>query len=153
MAEEPTTAASERERNLELLREGTERYNSGDLSFVIELAADDIEVFAHSGLINSGTYAGRDEFQRWMMSWQEAWAEITIDIRQVETVQDRFLLVEVGQQAVGAGSGVPVEMDIVQLIEVGGGEIRRFHLYPDRASAEATLERLAAGSPDADNGA
>jgi ketosteroid isomerase-like protein len=142
MAERDQISASERERNLELLRRGTEAYNSGDLSFVVELAADDIEVHADAGLVNSGTWQGRDEFQRWMLNWQEAWSEITLDVRNVETAEDRFLLVDVGQRATGAASGIPVEMDIVQLIEAGGGEIKRFHLYTDREQALAALERL-----------
>jgi len=136
---EDAMTASERERNLERLRNGIEAYNRGDLSFVYELAADDIEVHVDRNLINTGTYQGRDEFLRWMQNWQDAWRDITLDVRNVEAIGDRHLMVEVWQRAVGAGSGVPVEMDIVQLIEVGGGEIKRFHLYPDRESADAAL--------------
>jgi ketosteroid isomerase-like protein len=136
--------ASELERNLELLRRGTEAYNTGDLSFVMELAAEDIEVHAAAALMNSGDYSGRDEFRRWMYEWQEAWSEITLEIRGIETIEDRFLLVDVFQRAVGSASGVPVEMEIVQLIEVGGGEIRRFHLYADREAADGALARLRA---------
>ena len=52
------------------------------------------------------------------------------------------MLVDVWQRGVGAGSGVQVEMDLIQLIEVSDGEITRFHLYPTASSALATLERL-----------
>jgi ketosteroid isomerase-like protein len=143
MADERAAAeASERDRNLDLLREGVERYNTGDLSFTVELAADDIEVRAHGDLLNTGTYRGRGEFQRWMANWQDAWSEIELEVREVEAIDDRFLLVDVWQRAVGAGSGVPVEMDVTQLIEIGGGEIQRFHIYSDRDAALATLESL-----------
>jgi ketosteroid isomerase-like protein len=149
MADEQATEAAERERNLELLRRGTEAYNAGDLSFVTELAADDIEVHADPGLINTGDYRGKDEFLRWMQNWSEAWSEVTLEVRSVETADDRFMLVEVFQTGVGSASGVPVEMGLVQLFEIGGGEIKRFHLYPDRTAATATLERWRAGDPGA----
>jgi ketosteroid isomerase-like protein len=137
-----TDSEAERERNLALLREGIEAYNRGDLSFVIERAGEDIEVFAHPELLNTGTYEGREAFEDWMREWQEAWREITLDVRGAEAIGDNHLLVDVYQHAVGAASGVPVEMDIFQLIEVRDGEIKRFHLYPDRETALTALEAL-----------
>jgi ketosteroid isomerase-like protein len=77
-----------------------------------------------------------------MREWQEAWSEVTLDVRGVETIGDNHILVDVFQRAVGAASGVPVEMDLFQLIEVREGEIKRFHIYPDRESALAALEAL-----------
>jgi ketosteroid isomerase-like protein len=139
-------ADADRDPNEALLREGTEAYNHGDLGFVIEHAADDIEVFAHRELINTGVYRGREQFEAWLRNWQDAWSEITLEIRGVEAIGDKYLVVEAWQRAVGAGSGVPVEMEIVQLIEVREGKISRFHLYPDRESALAALEGLREGA-------
>ena len=65
--------------------------------------------------------------------------EITLDVRGAEAIGDNHILVDVYQSAIGAASGVPVEMDIFQLIEVREGEIKRFHLYPDRETAMAAL--------------
>ena len=134
--------------NVALLEEGIAAYNRGDLSFVIERAAEDIEVHAVGELVNAGTYHGRDEFSRWMMSWQEAWSEISLEVRGVEAIDERFLLVDVWQRAVGAESGVPVEMGIFQLIEARNGELARFHLYASRDQALAALERLGAAASD-----
>ncbi len=142
---------AERERNLALLHEGTEAYNRGDLGFVVEHAAEDIEVFSHPDLVNPGTYKGREEFEGWMRSWQEAWSEITIEIRGVETIGDDYLVVDTWQTGVGAVSGVPVEMNLVQLIGIREGQISRFHLYPDREKAITDLERLRTETAAADN--
>ncbi len=139
-----SAADEERERNLALLKDGTEAYNRGDLGFAVQHAADDVEVSVHHELINEGTNRGRDAFARWMANWQEAWSEMTIDIRDVETIDDTHLLVDVFQHGVGAASGVPVEMDLFQLIEVRDGQIARFHLYPDRETALAGLEQMRA---------
>lgn len=135
------------EENLALLREGVEAYNRGDLSFVYSRAAEDIEIYADPGLANSGTYHGRDAFERWTQEWLEAWSDFSLDVRAVEEIDERFLVVEVLQRGVGAESGIEVEMKLVQLIEVREGEIARFHLYPGREPAEAALDRLRAEPP------
>lgn len=132
--------------NVELLREAIEAYNRGDLSFVFERAAEDIEVHSDARLLNAGTYHGRAAFERWMHEWLEAWSEFAIDVRRVEEIEERFLVVEVQQRGIGSESGVAVEMDLVQLIEVRGGEIARLHLYPSRQGAMAALERLRASA-------
>ena len=137
-----TPSETDRDENLALLREGIEAYNRRDLSFVIERAGDDIEVYAHPELLNTGTYRGREAFENWMREWQEAWAQITLDVRGAEAIGDNHILVDVGQSAIGVASGVPVEMDIFQLIEVSDGEIKRFHLYPNRETAMAALEMM-----------
>ncbi len=126
--------------NVELLRAGTEAYNRGDLTFVFERAAEDIEVFAHPRLLNSGTYHGRAGFEKWVQEWYEAWSETTIEFEKIEEVEERFLVVEVRQRAVGRSSGVPVEMELVQVLEVRDSQIVRFHLYPDRDLADAALK-------------
>jgi len=133
---------TDQSENIKLLREGTDAYNRGDMTFVLSRAADDIEVYADRSLMNSGSYHGHDGFAKWMQDWNEAWREITIDVKKVEEIEGRFLVVEAHQSAVGSGSGVPVEMDIVQLIEVRDGQIARFNLYPDRALADAALAEL-----------
>ena len=128
--------------NVELFQEAIEAYNSGDLSFVYERAADDIEVHSHPALMNTGTWYGRDAFRHWMQEWLEAWSDFSIDIRRVQEIDGRFLIVEVVQHGVGSESGIPVAMDLVQLIDVREGEIARLHLYPALADAMATVERL-----------
>ncbi|MEO8092052.1 MAG: nuclear transport factor 2 family protein [bacterium] len=133
---------AERARNMELLREGTAAYNRGDLSFVLQRAGDDIEVHAHRGLVNAGTYHGREAFEDWMRNWLDAWREITLEVRGVELIGDSFLLVDAWQRGIGQASGIPVEMEITQLIEVRDAEIKRFHLYPNRELAQEALERL-----------
>lgn len=137
----------DRDRNVALLKQGIDAYNSGDLSFALEQAGDDIEVHTHRDLLNAGTYHGREAFEGWMRNWQDAWSEITLDVRSVEAIGDNYLLVDIWQRAVGAASGVPVEMEIAQLIEVSGGQISRFHLYPNREVALAALEGLREPEP------
>ncbi len=133
---------AESERNLELLEEAIEAYNRGDLSFAVARAGDDIEVFAHHELLNNGSYQGREAFERWLRERQEAGSEITIHVSSVQQQDHSQIHVDVHQHAVGAASGVPVDMDLFQLIEVRDAAIQRFHLYPDRGTALAALESM-----------
>jgi len=134
--------ASARERNLALLDQALEAYNSGDLGFVLEHAAPDIRVHAAAELANAGTYQGRDEFERWMRQWLEAWRITTIEIEEVIPVDERYLLIDVRQRGEGAGSGVEVEMELTQLVEIRDGLIARFELHATHEDAAAALERL-----------
>lgn len=130
--------------NRALLDEGIAAYNRGDLGFLFTSAADDIEVYSDPALVNSGAHRGREAFERWMREWQEAWRNFTIDVRAVEEIDGRFLMVDVLQRGVGSGSGIEVEMELVQLVELRDGEIARLHLYPDREKAQAALATLRA---------
>ncbi len=70
-------------------------------------------------------------------NWSEAWHTVTAEIVSVEELPGDHLIVEILQQAVGAGSGVPVEMTLFWLFQFVDGEVVRFHLYGSRATAIA----------------
>ena len=62
---------------------------------------------------------------------------MTAEIVSVEELSGDYLLVEVKQRAVGAGSGVPVEMALFWLFQFADGEVHKFHLYANREAALA----------------
>ncbi len=130
--------------NVVLLHRAIKAYNEGDLTFVFERAADDIEVHAAAGLANAGTYRGRAGFERWVAEWLEAWSDFSLDVLAVREVDGRFLLIDVRQTGVGSASGLEVEMNLTQLVEVQDGQITRFHLYHGHRDAERALEPLRA---------
>ena len=70
-------------------------------------------------------------------SWGEAFEDRqqNRDHRRRPTPDDHHVIAEVHQTAVGAGSGVPVEMTIFYLFEFRDGQVVRFHLYADRDEA------------------
>lgn len=145
-------AEEAKSRNERLLRAGIDAYNRGDFGWVYAHAADDIEVEVDPGLLNTGHHRGKPAFERWLVDWQEAWSEMEIEILALEQVDERFLLVDVLQRGTGAASGVPTVMELVQLIEVAGGAIARFHLYPDRERALEALARNRAAAPAGPDG-
>lgn len=134
-----------RQRNVELTRRGFDAYNSGDSEALMALLHPDVELLADHELLNSGTFTGHDGFMQWSAEWLEAWEEFRVDANAVEPVGDNFLLVDSHQVARGAGSGIPVEMDVYWALEVEEGSLRRMHLYASRARA---LEAIASWSEE-----
>ncbi len=70
--------------------------------------ADDVEVFVPAELGNAGTYHGLEGFQSWISSWDDAWSDFRMEVKQMEAVGDRHVVAEVSNTGVGVGSGVEV---------------------------------------------
>jgi ketosteroid isomerase-like protein len=128
-------------QNVELTQRGFEAYNSGSYEAVIELLDPEVDLLADHELLNSGSFTGRDGFRRWSAEWLEAWDEFSIEANAVETIGEHFVLVDAHQVARGAGSGIPVEMDVFWAFEVSDGMLVRMHLYASRDRALGEIER------------
>ena len=124
---------------LALLQEGIEAFNRGDPAPALEILSEEVECRVAPGLMNTGTYRGHDGYLEMLASWDEAWGSVTANVVTVEELDGDHLLVEIHQRAIGAGSGVPVEMTIYWLFEFVGGQVVRFHLYADRDAALAAV--------------
>jgi ketosteroid isomerase-like protein len=132
-----------RQRKMEeLARRSIDAYNRRDAEALLEELDEEIEVYSPPELPNGGTYRGHQGFLQWLGQWDEAWEEFRLEIERIEFVGERYGVVTVRQFGRGAGSGVEVEMRIVQLYEVQGDKAIRIHLYPDREVALAAAERL-----------
>jgi hypothetical protein len=90
-------------------------------------------------LMNAGEWRGPAGFVEMTNGWEEAFGDITYDIRGIELVDDRNAVVAVHQEATGAGSGVPVTLDVFFLIEFEGEQALRLQIHPDREEALAAL--------------
>jgi ketosteroid isomerase-like protein len=122
---------------LKLLQDGIDAFNRGDAGPALSIFAQDIECFVAPGLMNTGTYPGHDGYLQMIEAWGEAWESIEAEVVGAEEVDADHLVVEIDQRAIGAGSGVPVQMKIFWLFEFRDGLVRRFHLYGDREAAIA----------------
>jgi ketosteroid isomerase-like protein len=128
------------QRNIELTRRGFDAYNAGDYEAVIALLHPDVDLLADHELLNSGSFTGHDGFRRWSAEWLEAWDSFAIEANAVETIGEHFVLVDAHQIARGAGSGIPVEMDVFWAFEIEDGRLARMHLYASRERALETIE-------------
>jgi ketosteroid isomerase-like protein len=132
---------SEREHNERLVREGMEAFNRGDLRALKEIFDERLESHVAPGLANAGTWHGRDGFAEMVATWSEAFETQHNSVVSVEHPDDHHVIARVHQAAVGAGSGVPVEMTLFYLFEVRDGRGVRLHLYPDREAALAAARK------------
>jgi ketosteroid isomerase-like protein len=122
-----------------LLAEGIAAFNRGDQASVLAVFAPDVESHVGRGLLNAGTWTGHDGYIEMVTAWGEAWEQIEIEPVGFEEPDPDHVVAELIQRAVGAGSGVPVEMTLFWLFQFRDGLVVRFHLYPDRDAALAAL--------------
>jgi ketosteroid isomerase-like protein len=132
---------SERESNERLLRGAVEAYNRGDVQAVVALFDPHVELYVDTAQGNPGTWRGLDGFRQMMESWRDAFAEDSSEVIDVSMADDNHLIAEMRQTAVGAVSGVPVEMTNYYLLEVRGGRAVRFHIYGDRETALTAVRK------------
>lgn len=109
---------------------------------LIPLADPEIEIFTEPGLINAGTYRGHDGYRTWASEWLDAWEEFRMEPLEFIEVGDAIVVVRLRQVARGRGSGVPVEMRIVYLVELRDGLVTRLHLYAEEDRALRVAEEL-----------
>ena len=129
--------------NVELVRRHYEDWNSGDIDGVIAAFAPDVEWHGHPRLPEPGPYAGRDQVERWMDQFREAWGQL--EARPIEVLDAGDSVVAlVHMTGRGRGSGVEVQgaVDVhVMTLEADG--ITYFQIFPgDMAAARAGLSEL-----------
>jgi ketosteroid isomerase-like protein len=67
------------EDSLERCKRAYELYGSGDFDAMLELFAEDVEVYVAPPNFESGTYQGRDAYRRLIERWGGAWSEMQIE--------------------------------------------------------------------------
>jgi ketosteroid isomerase-like protein len=130
------------ERNVAIARSAIEAFNRGDVDAVLALAAPDVEVYAPPDSPNPGRYVGQEEYLRWSAQWLEAWETFTLDVLDIEAVDDRHVVAAVRQNGRGRLSGLEVTMAGAHLYEIDAdGKIVRFQLYDERERALENVRR------------
>jgi ketosteroid isomerase-like protein len=130
------------ERNVAIARSAIEAFNRGDVDAVLALAAPDVEVYAPPDSPNPGRYVGYDGYLQWSEQWLEAWETFTLDVLDIEAVDDRHVVAVVRQNGRGRLSGLEVTMAGAHLYEIDAdGKIVRFQLYDERERALENVRR------------
>jgi ketosteroid isomerase-like protein len=127
------------DRRIGLIRGAFESFEARDVAGLAEFLHPDIESHVAPPLMNTGTWQGVAGFTAMTAGWEEAFGGVSYDIRGIELADDRNTLIAVHQEATGAGSGVPVALDVYFLIEFEGERAIRFQVHASRESAIAAL--------------
>lgn len=122
-----------------LIEDAFAGFQARDVEGVIAFLHPEVACRVNPPLMNVGEWRGYEGFVQMTAGWEEAFGEITYDIRGIELPDDRSALVAVHQSATGAGSGVPVALDVYFLIEFEGERAVRFEIHADRESALAAV--------------
>ena len=134
---------SSREQNVALAREALEAFQRRDLATLMGFLDPEIECHVSRELMNTGTWYGHAGFGAMVTAWEEPWEGISYEPTDFETPNDDHVLVHLHQQATGVHSGVPVELDVVYMMELREERGVRLHIYPDRETALAATGQRA----------
>jgi hypothetical protein len=122
-----------------LIQKAFTDFEERNVEGLIEFLAPEVRSRVHPPLMNVGEWHGFEGFAQMAAGWEEAFGEITYGLGEIELPDERIALVAVHQSATGAGSGVPVELDVYFLIEFDGERVVRFEIHANRDSAVAAL--------------
>ncbi len=138
---------SERQRqNLELSAAAFAAFRADSYEDLLAIADPDVEVFASSDLANSGSFSGHEGLVTWISAWLEAWEEFEVEVLRMGPIGERCVLTAIQQSAVGRGSGIPVEMEVTFMVEIGdAGKFTALHLYPSWEDAERVAREREGG--------
>jgi ketosteroid isomerase-like protein len=127
------------QENVEIVEAMFEPLARGDFSAWADFP-DDFEFVASPELPDAGTYRGA-EASRWMTAWVESFEGHTIEATEIDAGDNVF--VAILQRGRPRGSQAVVEGRWWVVMTLGGGELARAEVFPERAQA---LE--AAGLPE-----
>lgn len=121
------------ERNVELGLVAYEAWNSGDVDGLLELAAEEIEVFTALNDVEGG-YRGHEGLRRWYADFHDMfpdWHAEPLDIRAVDEATVTHLRVT----GHGAISAMPVDQTLWHVAHWRGGKMVRMASYETEAEA------------------
>ena len=124
---------------LALIHSAFEDFEARNVEGLVGFLHPEVRCRVHPPLMNVGEWDGFEGFAQMASGWEEAFGEISYELREIELPDDRSALIAVHQSATGAGSGVPVELDVYFLIEFDGERAARFEIHANRDSAVAAL--------------
>jgi uncharacterized protein len=121
------------QENVETLRRMYAGFERGDYESSMPLMDENIVLVVWSGL-PEGVSHGPSGMREHLASLFEAWDSLTMAADSYSDAGDS-VIVDVRHQAVGASSGVPIEMNLFHLWSFRGGKVIRLDVIPTEAEA------------------
>jgi uncharacterized protein len=116
----------------ELVRSGYASFNAGARIPTLEFWHADGVYATDARDPDTAVRRGLDAVQKQYAEWVDAYPDLRVEPLEIRTNGDRAF-VWVRFSGHGAGSGVPIEMELAHVWTVEGGKIRRIEEYSDRA--------------------
>ena len=129
------------QENVEIVRRSWEEFQAGmergdpAAIFDLGLAAEDFEWIVPEPLPDRLVWRGREEFVEFICTWTAEFDNWSIRLeRLIDAGEDRVVSLTV-QTATGKGSGVPVDLNVGQVVELEDGRQVRVTNYLSHAEA------------------
>ena len=125
------------QENVELVKRAWEAWSSGDIDAVLETCDPAVEwdLTSFEGWPEDDVYYGHEGFRRFLEEWRGSWDRFEARAEEyVDGDGDRVVAL-CWQRGFGAGSQVPVEMDLATVFTLEGGVVCRIEAYSDRQEA------------------
>jgi len=128
-----------REQNERQFREGMEAYSRGDYETALVGFHPDIEWSVETDLVpDAGVYRGHDGVRRFWAEWAEVIEGLTLEIEEVDAIDDEWVLAITRASGTGSGSGASVESGrFAQLAQFRDGEVVCVRLFGEVRHARA----------------
>jgi uncharacterized protein len=120
------------QENVEIVRQGFEAFERGELDAMLDLFTDDVTTYRADP--DGATYDGKAGFLDATADWTEDFSEWRVLPQEFADLGDR-VMVRVRQMAQGKSSGVRVEEDFWFLFEVTGTKVSKLSFYSRQADA------------------
>jgi len=119
-----------REDSLELCKRAYDLYGRGDFDSMLQLFAEDVEVYVAPPNFESGTYAGREAYRRLIERWGTSWSEMVIEPLSMKAVGS-WVLAKVEYRGRTRESDLEIRQPSWELSLWGDGQVRRYEVYWD----------------------
>jgi ketosteroid isomerase-like protein len=123
----------------DIVRKGYERFNAGDIEYVLSHVDPDVEWRDSSDVPGGRIHRGIDEVRPFLESFFRVWESPRFEVEEVESRPGRSL-VFVTFHGKGRQSGAEVDAPIAHVHEWRNGRVHRATTFFDRAEARAAFE-------------
>ena len=119
-------------------------FNARDADGMAALATDDVEIYPLRSVLEDVVYRGRAGLDRWAADLDESWAEIRIELTEVERDPRGVEFIVGHVVARGHESDAPTEAEVYWVTALRDGVLWRLHTFIDRTLAEAAFAKALA---------
>ena len=116
--------------SLDRCKRAYDLYGRGQFDEMLELFADDVEVYVGPPNIESGTYTGRDTYRRLIERWGGSWSEMRIEPLSMKAAGE-WVLAKVEYQGRTTDGDLEISQSSWELSLWRDGQVRRYEVYWD----------------------
>jgi ketosteroid isomerase-like protein len=124
------------QENVEVVRSAFETWDGAGVTAALGFVDPNAEMQLASATLDEGVIKGREAIGAYLTSVvEELWESFGVEATNYESTGQRHVVVDVRLSGRGRASGAAVEQRFAEALEVRGGRIVRWGVYPDRAEA------------------